>query len=250
MSSFAPDSPVVATVVPSPNFGERRGGMRPNMLLLHYTGMPDEQEALHRLCSPESEVSAHYLVLSSGEIIQCVPEARRAWHAGEAFWAGVRDINSCSIGIEVANPGHEWGYSDFADEQIEAVIALCRDILSRHDIPAERVLAHSDVAPTRKQDPGEKFPWERLHRAHVGRWVEPAPIRQGPVLQPGDRGPAVGRLQMRLGAYGYGIAVTGIYDALTEHVVAAFQRHFRPARVDGVADVSTLATLRALIGSP
>jgi N-acetylmuramoyl-L-alanine amidase len=241
---------MVSAVRPSPNFGERRNGMRPNMLLFHYTGMPDEREALQRLCSPESEVSAHYLVLSSGEIIQCVPEASRAWHAGESFWAGIRDINSCSIGIEVANPGHEWGYSDFPDAQIEAVIALCRDILARHEIAAERVLAHSDVAPARKRDPGEKFPWGRLHRAGIGRWVEPAPVKEGPILQPGDRGPAVERLQRRLGAYGYGIVVTGTYDVLTEHVVAAFQRHFRPARVDGVADPSTLATLYALTGGP
>jgi len=245
---FAPDARLVAQVVPSPNHAERRGIGRPDMIVLHYTGMQDAQGALERLCDQGSEVSAHYVVFADGRIVQCVPEARRAWHAGAASWAGEADINSRSIGIEIANPGHEWGYPDFPNAQVEAVIALCRDLLARQAIPSHRVLAHSDVAPARKQDPGEKFPWDRLAAAGVGLWVEPEPIaNDGPALTAGAAGKKVHHLQARLSQYGYGVDPTGSYDALTEDVVTAFQRHFRPARVDGVADVSTQSTLSKLL---
>lgn len=245
MSRFPSDSPVVSRVAPSPNHGERRVA-RPDLLLLHYTGMPDAQASLERLCAPLSEVSAHYLVFEDGEIVQMVPEARRAWHAGVSVWAGIHDINSHSIGIEIVNPGHDNGYPDFPDAQIDAVIALSRDIVARHPIQPQRVLAHSDVAPARKQDPGEKFPWERLHAAGVGHWVKPAAIEGGPVMAIGDGGPGVRALQQELAAYGYGITATGHYDEATAAVVVAFQRHFRPARVDGVADISTVQTLEKL----
>ena len=146
------------------------------MIVLHYTGMKSGEEALARLTDPAAKVSSHYLVHEDGRIDQLVPEARRAWHAGLSSWKGVADINSCSIGIEIVNPGHEFGYRDFPDAQIEAVISLCRDIIARHRIPNARVLAHSDVAPARKQDPGEKFPWARLAASGVGLWVEPSPL--------------------------------------------------------------------------
>jgi N-acetylmuramoyl-L-alanine amidase len=245
MSSFQPDSPIVDRVAPSPNHGERRVA-QPDMLVLHYTGMADADGALTRLRDPQAQVSAHYFVLEDGGIAQLVPEARRAWHAGVSFWAGVRDINSHSIGIEIVNPGHEYGYRDFPDAQIAAVIALCRDILTRHPIAPQSVLAHSDIAPARKQDPGEKFPWPRLYAQGVGHWVAPAPIEGGPVLTIGDSGPAVRALQQALAGYGYGLAPSGHYDEATARVVLAFQRHFRPARVDGVADVSTVRTLETL----
>jgi N-acetylmuramoyl-L-alanine amidase len=248
MSGPQPDSPVAAHVVPSPNHGERRD-RRPDMLILHYTGMPDARGALDRLCSPNSEVSAHYLVFENGEIAQLVPEARRAWHAGAAFWDGETDINSCSIGIEMANPGHDGGLPPFPPQQIAGVIALARDIIERWSIRPERVLAHSDVAPSRKQDPGERFPWQDLHRAGIGHWVAPEPIRDGRLVGPGDRGIAVAALQGMFTLYGYGMPTTGTFDIETEQVVAAFQRHFRPERIDGVADPSTVATLRALIAS-
>ena len=247
--SFPPDSALVAAVAPSPNHGERRGGGAPDMIVLHYTGMESAAAALARLCEPAAEVSAHYFVHEDGRIIQLVAEARRAWHAGESVWAGDADVNSRSIGIEIVNPGHEFGYPDFPDKQIEAVIALCRDIIARHSIRADRVLAHSDVAPLRKQDPGEKFPWPRLHRAGVGHWVKPAAIAKGPALAPGERGEAVASLQSMLARYGYGIAVTGDYDEATAAVVAAFQRHFRPARVDRITDGSTLTTLTDLLAA-
>ena len=190
-----PDSSLADEVAPSPNHGERRGVARPDMLLLHYTGMPDAEGALQRLCQQGSEVSAHYVVFEDGRIVQCVPEARRAWHAGQAEWGGVTDINSCAIGIEITNPGHQWGYADFPAPQIAAVIALCRDILARQPIPPGRVLGHSDVAPARKQDPGEKFPWAQLAAAGVGHWVEPEPIAPGKTLAVGDEGRDVQDLQ-------------------------------------------------------
>jgi N-acetylmuramoyl-L-alanine amidase len=247
MQSFLPDVRLPAEVVPSPNHGERRGGVAPDMLLLHYTGMMDGETALRRLCTEGTHVSAHYVVFEEGRIVQCVPEARRAWHAGEGYWAGATEINSLSIGIEIVNPGHDNGYPDFPAEQIDAVIALSRDILARHRIRPERVLAHSDIAPSRKQDPGEKFPWDRLHRDGVGHWVPPTPCTMpGEVLGPGDQGREVERWQRALAAYGYGLAITGIYGQATETVVAAFQRHFRPKKVDGRADFSTRATLVTL----
>jgi N-acetylmuramoyl-L-alanine amidase len=244
---FMSDSRLVSRVVPSPNHGERRAAI--DILLLHYTGMPDADGALQRLCDPASEVSTHYFVFDDGRLVQCVPEARRAWHAGEASWGGAADINSRSIGIEIANPGHGWHYDDFPDAQIAAVIALGRDILARHPIAPWRVLAHSDVAPMRKQDPGEKFPWDRLAAAGVGAWVAPEPITHGVALTMGDEGPKVRDLQAQLAEYGYGLLATGQYDEATRAVVAAFQRHFRPSRVDGLADTSTLRTLSKLLAA-
>lgn len=248
MSVFPPDSFIVADVMPSPNFDERVGGA-PDMILLHYTGMKTGDAALHRLCIRESKVSAHYVVFENGRIVQCVPEAMRAWHAGVSSWAGETDINSRSIGIEIVNPGHEFGYADFPLRQTAAVIALCKSILTRRGpISSDRILGHSDVAPARKQDPGEKFPWELLSESGVGHWVRPAPLRlEGTGFAPGDQNEGVTRMQRALRDYGYGIADTGVYDDNTREVVAAFQRHFRPARVDGIADASTLLTLRALI---
>jgi N-acetylmuramoyl-L-alanine amidase len=246
---FPPDSFIVADVRPSPNHDERKNGRTPDMILLHYTGMASGEAALARLCDAESKVSAHYVVFEDGRIVQCVPEERRAWHAGVSSWAGESDINSCSIGIEIVNPGHEFGYSDFPLRQVAAVISLCKSILTRRGpISAERILAHSDVAPARKQDPGEKFPWSLLSDSGIGHWVRPAPLDlEGKTIKPGDSGEAVARLQRTFKDYGYGIEEAGSYDKNTSEVVAAFQRHFRPARVDGVADASTLLTLRALM---
>jgi N-acetylmuramoyl-L-alanine amidase len=244
-----PDSPVAAKVFPSPNHGERKAGRRPTMLILHYTGMPDEGEALQWLCNPVSQVSAHYFVFEDGRVVQMVPEARRAWHAGVSFWDGETDVNSSSVGIEIANPGHPGGLPPFSDAQTESVIALAKDITTRWSMPAHHVLAHSDVAPGRKQDPGELFPWERLHMAGVGHWVPPAVLRDGRFFARGDRGMPVEALQAMLAMYGYGLRITGLFDEDTEKVVAAFQRHFRPERIDGVADASTITTLRDLIAS-
>ena len=247
MSVFSPDSPLVARIAASPNFGVRLAPFRANCLILHYTGMPSAEGALAWLRNPESQVSSHYFVGEDGEVIQLVAEDKRAWHAGVGVWKGERDLNSASIGIEIANPGHDGGLPPFPAPQIEAVTALCIDICSRRSLPKARVLAHSDIAPKRKRDPGENFPWDRLARAGVGHWAEPAPLRGGPLFQPGEEGPSVRALQAMLALYGYGIELTGVNDAQTKTVVAAFQRHFRPAQVDGEVDASTVETLRALL---
>src|SRR4051812_42351812 len=157
---------------PSPNFDARGPGTPVDILLLHYTGMQSGAAAVQRLCDPDAKVSAHYTVDEDGTVYAHVPEAKRAWHAGVSYWAGARDINARSIGIEIVNPGHEFGYRSFPDAQIEAVMSLSLDILSRHAVPPERVLGHSDVAPARKIDPGELFPWRALALAGIGLWPE------------------------------------------------------------------------------
>jgi N-acetylmuramoyl-L-alanine amidase len=247
MSSFVPDSSVVENVEASPNFDERTGLGRPDMIVLHYTGMQVAHDALYRLCDPKARVSAHYLVFENGAITQLVPEAKRAWHAGVSAWSGDTDINSRSIGIEIANPGHDFGYPDFPSRQIAATITLCRSIQMRNIIRPGNIVAHSDVAPARKQDPGEKFPWKRLAQSGVGLWVEPVAVKEGPVLKPGDSGDKVTELQHALAEYGYGLEATGHYDDATKAAVCAFQRHFRPAQIDGLTDASTRETLHKLL---
>lgn len=231
----------------SPNHGPRKSEGPIDILLLHYTGMVSAEAAIDWLCDPESGVSCHYLVDEAGRITQMVAEERRAWHAGKASWQGETDINSRSIGIEIANPGHFDGYPDFPDVQVNAVIALSRAICQRYTIPAARVLAHSDVAPGRKIDPGEKFPWDRLAAEGVGVWTDPVPPGDGRFFHEGDSGAPVEALQAMLALYGYAVDPTGTFDRATREIVAAFQRHFRPARVDGVADVSTIETLHRLL---
>jgi N-acetylmuramoyl-L-alanine amidase len=243
--TFQPDTKLPARISASPNHDERRAPI--DMILLHYTGMATADAALARLRDPGPRVSCHYFIHEDGTIHQMVPEARRAWHAGESSWQGVTDINSHSIGVEIVNPGHDGGYPEFPSVQVDAVIALCRDVMARQKIPSARVLGHSDVAPSRKQDPGEKFPWDRLSKAGIGIWVEPSKIVPGPELDPGDRSDIIRTLQSSLRELGYGIEVNGQFDAVTKDVVAAFQRHFRPARVDGIADHSTVETLKRLL---
>ena len=230
----------------SPNHGERAAGKPVDMIILHYTGMPSGERAVRWLCDPESAVSSHYVVEGDGRVLQLVEENRRAWHAGKSYWAGETDINSRSIGIEIVNPGHEFGYRAFPEPQIQGVIALCRDVLLRHIVPPQHVLAHSDVAPFRKIDPGELFPWQTLHEAGIGHWVAPEPLTEGVSLKIGERGEGVNALRAALRGYGYDLAAGDEYDATTETIVTAFQRHFRQQRVDGVADGSTVATLRRL----
>lgn len=244
------DSPLVSETCPSPNFESREEGRTADLLLLHYTGMESAEGALAWLTSGKSKVSCHYLVDEDGLITQMVAEEMRAWHAGQAYWTGEYDINSCSIGIEIHNPGHELGYPDFPEKQMSSVEALCLDILARHSIPPQRVLAHSDVAPARKSDPGEKFDWQRLAAAGAGLWVEPEPLKDGGLaMKQGDEGGGVWGMQAMLQAYGYGIVTNGTYDEATCQVVTAFQRHFRPAKVDGVVDHSTWITLGRVLGA-
>lgn len=227
---------------PSPNHGPRPTGAAVDMLVLHYTGMASAAAALERLCDPRAEVSAHYLIDEFGLVYRLVPEERRAWHAGVACWAGERDVNGRSIGIELANPGHDLGYPDFPPAQMDALIALARGILLRHPIPPQRVLGHCDVAPRRKMDPGEKFDWPALARAGIGLWPDGG-ADAGDPLDHAD----IGAVQRALAQFGYDVAATGTEDEQTATVLRAFQRHFRPWRVDGVADAETAGILARLL---
>ncbi len=251
ITAINPDSALAATFYASPNHGERKGGRTPDSLILHYTGVATGAAAVELLCDPVTQVSAHYVVMPDGAVVQLVPEKRRAWHAGRGFWAGETDMNDVSIGIEIAHPGHKDGAAayPFPQPQIATVIALCQDICARWPVSPQRILAHSDIAPDRKIDPGEFFPWAQLAKAGVGHYVAPYPIADGLRLERGSSGIEVEELQSLLARYGYGVAISGLYDAKTETVVRAFQRHFRPRQVDGIADVSTIATLRKLLAA-
>jgi len=219
---------------PSPN-SDSRDGTAIDMLVFHYTGMRTGEEALARLCDPAAKVSAHYTIDRDGSVYAHVPEDRRAWHAGVSFWAGERNVNARSIGIELVNPGHEFGYVPFAEDQIASLIALSHDILARHPIPAGCVVGHSDVAPARKTDPGELFPWRRLAAEGIGVW----PDRRAKTASD-DLNFAAG-----LARYGYGVPPA--VDWPLGDTVKAFQRHFRPSRIDGVADSECAALLQALL---
>ena len=210
---------------PSPNH-DTRGGVPIDMLVLHYTGMQSAQAALERLTDPAAKVSAHYTIDEDGTVYAHVPEALRAWHAGLSFWAGRRNVNACSIGIELVNPGHEFGYRGFPEAQIGALIELSHGILDRHAIPASRVLGHSDVAPSRKEDPGELFPFEKLAKAGIGLW---------PMARQTDLS-AEGLIR-----YGYDPEVA------EDKRILAFQRHFRPARLTGAWDGECAGLLAGLL---
>jgi N-acetylmuramoyl-L-alanine amidase len=229
---------------PSPNFDPRTEP--PSILVLHYTGMPTGEEALARLRDPEAAVSSHYLVEEDGRIFRLVPEERRAWHAGVSYWRGRRNINGQSIGVEIVNPGHEFGYRPFPEAQVAAVIGLVGDIRGRWIIEDRDIVGHSDVAPARKEDPGELFPWKRLAEAGHGIWAE-APAAPGAPVGEGEEGAAVFALQAGFTRLGYDLPPTGRFEADTTAVVRAFQRHWRPATVDGIADGETRGTLIALL---
>lgn len=218
------------------------------MVVIHYTGMKTAGEALARLTDGVNEprVSAHYMIDEDGTVHRLVSEERRAWHAGKSFWKGETDCNSASIGIELVNPGSEFGYRPFPDAQIKALIHLLGEIRERWTVPASRILGHSDVAPARKDDPGELFPWKALAEAGHGLWVEPNPS-PGEPLGVGDEGVGVFALQAGLHRLGYNSPPSGQFDEDTKLNVIAFQRHWRPSKVDGVADGETRARLVALL---
>lgn len=233
---------------PTPNFDARHA--LPDMIILHYTGMQSGEAAIERLCDPEARVSAHYVVEEDGRIFRLAPEERRCWHAGVSTWRGQDQLNGVSIGIEIVNPGHEWGYRAFPEPQVQAVIDLVGDIRTRWTVPNDRIIGHSDVAPDRKEDPGELFPWKRLAEAGHGLWFEPAMDRVaalGPPIGPGEEGLGVVVLQAGLKRLGYGLEQTGVYDEATKLTVTAFQRHWRQDNVDGIADGETRARLVGLL---
>ena len=227
-----------ATVIerPSPNCGPRPANTAIDMLILHFTGMESAAGALMRMCDPAARVSAHYMIDEDGVVYRLVQEGMRAWHAGESSWRGATNINDRSIGIELVNPGHAFGYRPFPDPQMAALIDLCRDVLARHAIPPANVLGHSDVAPARKQDPGELFDWRRLAAHRIGLW--PTAVTAG--AEPADEAGALAVL----GRIGYQVGGTG--DEASKASVAAFQRRYRPARIDGVIDGETAALIAAV----
>jgi len=212
----------------SPNRDARPAETPVDMLVLHYTGMPTAEAALERLCDPAAKVSAHYLVHENGIVVSLVPEAERAWHAGVSHWRGNTDINARSIGIELVNPGHEFGYRPFPEQQMAALVPLAQGILERHPIPPRNVVGHSDVAPDRKEDPGELFDWQRLTAAGIGLW---------PLQASADPG-ALPALLERIG-----------YDPATDRAIAAFQRRYRPGLIDNRADVETAALAAGLLAA-
>lgn len=234
---------------PSPNHDSREG-QAIDILLLHYTGMPSGEAALERLCDPDAEpgrVSAHYCIEEDGTIYRLVPEERRAWHAGVSSWAGDSNINARSIGIELVNPGHEFGYRPFPEAQMRALIPLAQDILARNEIAPERVLGHSDVAPLRKEDPGELFDWPRLAEAGVGLWPGNAPGEDADNTPDTQTIPDTAELQNRLARYGYATPQNGTLDDETRAVVLAFQRRFLPQRLSGTPDADTFAQISRLL---
>jgi len=235
---------VTPIAAPSPNFDARVSP--PDMIVLHYTGMTTGDAALARLTDPASKVSAHYLIEEDGRLFALVPEARRAWHAGISSWQGARDINGLSVGVELVNPGHEFGYRPFGQRQIAALAELLGEIRSRWTVPDARILGHADVAPARKLDPGELFPWRVLAEAGHGLWVEPG-SGHGPDLAEGDHGLGVAALQAGLVRLGFDCPASGSFDAETATVVRAFQRHWVQSRFDGIADGETRARLMALL---
>ncbi|MGB4057889.1 MAG: N-acetylmuramoyl-L-alanine amidase [Alphaproteobacteria bacterium] len=227
----------------SPNFEDRIDDTRPSLIILHYTGMKTAAEALARLCDPASKVSAHYVVEETGKIHALVDDVNRAWHAGKSYWAGERDVNSHSIGIEIVNPGHEFGYRAFPEAQIAAVVKLCKKLMKRHGIAPVNILAHSDVAPERKIDPGELFPWREMAGAGVGFWPEPLAMDHDAV-EDVLRGQGV-FLEL-LWQVGYDP------EAGEAAVIRAFHRHFYPEKFkDGeepdAPDSLSAARLLALV---
>ena len=213
------------------NFDDRPAGMPVDTLVIHYTGMKTAEEALNRLQDGEAKVSAHYFIDEEGEVIQLVQEKNRAWHAGVSSWRGRENVNDFSIGIELVNPGHEFGYKHFEEPQMNALIKLCKEIMERHPIESQNVVGHSDIAPDRKEDPGEFFEWERLSNEGIGFYVhhEKNELRHV-IVKAGTDGKDVKNLQERLAKYGYGIKIDGVFGEKTAKVVMAFQRHFYPAR--------------------
>ena len=235
--------------LPSPNRDERPADAGPiDTLVLHYTGMVSAEAALARMTDRAAKVSAHWCVGEDGTLWRLVPEERRAWHAGRSAWRGRRAVNDRSIGIELVNPGHEHGYRPYPPAQMDALLELARAIVTRHPIETRNVVAHSDIAPARRQDPGELFDWARLAEAGIGLWhgegegsgQAVSPLRQG------DSGASVRQQQERLRAIGYGLAADGDFGPTTAAVVRAFQRHFRQARVDGVIDAGTAAMIEQM----
>lgn len=233
----------------SPNFNDRK--LPITLLVLHYTGMESAEAARERLCDPTAEVSAHWFVTEDGRVESLVAEDKRAWHAGHGSWNGITDINSASVGIEIVNGGHNVPLNDgqlppYPDIQILAVVKLCKEIIERHQIKPANIVGHSDIAPERKEDPGEHFPWSGIAAAGVGIWPGDLPQDKRVLFEQGDRDRGVSIIQRGLADLGYGISVTGCLDDQTQAVIRALQRRYRPEKIDGVIDMQVMEVLKRL----
>jgi N-acetylmuramoyl-L-alanine amidase len=234
------DSSLVTDVLPSPNH-DSRNGQPVSLLVLHYTGMQSGAEAIERLRAASSRVSAHYVVEEDGRIFQLVAESQRAWHAGVSYWRGIEGVNASSIGIEIVNPGHEFGYRPFPEAQMQAAEQLAKNIVTRHNIQPWNVVGHSDVAPERKEDPGELFDWHRLARAGVGLWPEAVTVKpMSGVFRALD-------VQRQLAAFGYRCPTHGEWDEATRRVILAFQRRFAPQHLGQRWNAQCQTMLEALL---
>jgi N-acetylmuramoyl-L-alanine amidase len=228
----------------SPNFDARANGQNPSMIVLHYTGMETGKGALERLCDPSSKVSAHYFIDEKGKVRQLVEDDQRAWHAGVSYWGGERDINSASLGIEIVNPGHEFGYQAFSERQIGSLAFLCARLMKKYKISPARILGHSDIAPSRKVDPGHLLPWERLARKSIGLWPE---VEEMDLTAGADLVQSPDSFHALLCGYGYNP------EADAEDVIVAFHRHFAPEKFKNwddrpaVPDAMSCARLLALL---
>jgi len=222
--------------IPSLNHNFRSKGTKIDMVILHYTGMKSKSSAIKRLCDKKARVSAHYLIDERGEISKLVDEKFAAWHAGKASWEGKHDINNRSIGIELVNPGHRYGYKKFTKKQISSLITLLQRIIKRYKIPEDRILGHSDVAPQRKTDPGELFDWRCLAKKNIGIWPKGT-------YPNNKKNYTIKSMQLMLSSFGYDLNVSGKLDRQTKKVISAFQRHFRPKKIDGIFDHETVSKL-------
>jgi N-acetylmuramoyl-L-alanine amidase len=237
---------VKITNAPSPNFDERT--LPVTMLVLHYTGMESAAAALERMRDLDAKVSAHYMIDEDGGVTRLVDEDMRAWHAGVSFWDGITNINSASIGIEIVNGGHDFGLPEFPGKQIDAVIELSNEIIKKFEIPVFNIVGHSDIAPARKQDPGEKFPWKLLAENQIGIWPDNIGSDTRLLFDAGDKDRGISIVQRGLSFIGYNIEVNGELDQQTAHMISAVQRRYRPQKIDGLIDVQTLELVTSLAG--
>ncbi len=233
---------------PSQNFDLRPKNTDIDTIVLHYTGMPDFESAISRLCEPESKVSSHYVINENGDIYSLVDDKHRAWHSGKSYWHGKDKINDNSIGVELANPGHEFGYRDFTKAQMESLVGLCKIIMKNHPIEDRNIVAHSDIAPLRKEDPGELFDWKYLADNGIGIWpVFPKSFSRHIVYSYGAKLDEIFYIQSALSDYGYNIKIDGVFGRETESVIKAFQRHFLQDHVDGIWDSSSELAITQLL---
>ena len=234
----------IITKKSSPNFDERKSKI--DIIVIHYTGMQSFEEALEHLCKPSSKVSSHYLINSSGDVYLLVDEEKRAWHAGVSYWSGNIDVNSSSIGIELVNPGHEFGYEIFSESQMTSLEVLIKSLINNYNIPLYNIVGHSDIAPLRKKDPGELFNWKRLAKKNLSIWPNKLSTSFSKNIKIGNKSNSILQVQEFLSEIGYKITKDGFFSEETKLVLMAFQRRFRCHKVDGLFDDETGSMIKSI----